>query len=115
MLILYTDGNSTDAGASTSQHRDDRSDKMKHSKKERHRPLRQSRCEVLQEQRQELLGDGMKTDSETSKDVLRYHDVSPAATRHLHDITVVPGVRKRTCTEAKSSLPEKAGSPGTRA
>ncbi|KAL3216310.1 hypothetical protein MRX96_006494 [Rhipicephalus microplus] len=43
MPILYTDGNSTDAGASTSQQRDDRSAKMKHSKKERHRPLRQSK------------------------------------------------------------------------
>ncbi|KAL3216309.1 hypothetical protein MRX96_006493 [Rhipicephalus microplus] len=54
MPILYTDGNSTDAGASTSQQRDGRSDKMKHSKKERHRPLRQSSCEVFQEKRQEL-------------------------------------------------------------
>ncbi|KAL3225309.1 hypothetical protein MRX96_049265 [Rhipicephalus microplus] len=54
MPILYTDGNSTDTGAPTPQQRGDRSDKMKHSKKERHRPLRQSRCEVLQEQRQEL-------------------------------------------------------------
>ncbi|XP_075741205.1 uncharacterized protein LOC142790057 isoform X1 [Rhipicephalus microplus] len=61
------------------------------------------------------LGDGMKTISETSKDVMRYHDVSPVATRHPHGITVVSGVRTRTYTEAKSSLPEEAGSPGTRA
>ncbi|KAH7961926.1 hypothetical protein HPB52_013389 [Rhipicephalus sanguineus] len=59
------------------------------------------------------LGDGMKTSSETSKDVLRYHDVSPVATRHPHGITMVPGVRTRTYTEAKS-LQEEAGSPGTR-
>lgn len=59
------------------------------------------------------LGDGMKTSSETSKDVLRYHDVSPVATRHPHGITMVSGVRTRTYTEAKS-LQEEAGSPGTR-
>ncbi|KAL1416022.1 hypothetical protein MTO96_028366 [Rhipicephalus appendiculatus] len=59
------------------------------------------------------LGDGMKTTSETSKDVLRYHDVSPVATRHPHGITMVSGVRTRTYAEAKS-LQEETGSLGTR-
>lgn len=57
------------------------------------------------------LGDGMKTCSETSKDVLRYHDVSPVATRHPHGITMVTGVRTRTYAEAKT-LPEETGSLG---
>ncbi|XP_077512391.1 uncharacterized protein LOC144123441 isoform X2 [Amblyomma americanum] len=48
------------------------------------------------------LGDGMKTTSETSKDVMRYHDVSPVSTRHPHGITMVSGVRTRAYSEAKS-------------
>ncbi|XP_037562381.1 uncharacterized protein LOC119441825 isoform X1 [Dermacentor silvarum] len=55
------------------------------------------------------LGDGMKTSSETSKDVLRYHDVSPVATRHPHGISMVAGVRTRAYSEAKS-LQEDTGS-----
>lgn len=57
------------------------------------------------------LGDGMKTISETSKDVMRYHDVSPVTTRHPHGITMVSGVRTRAYSEAKS-LQEEPGSLG---
>lgn len=58
------------------------------------------------------LGEGMKTSSESSKDALRYHDVSPITTRHPHGISMVAtGVRTRTYSEAKSSSqPDDAGS-----
>ncbi|XP_077554659.1 uncharacterized protein LOC144169408 isoform X3 [Haemaphysalis longicornis] len=58
------------------------------------------------------LGEGMKTSSESSKDALRYHDVSPITTRHPHGISMVAtGVRQRTYSEAKSSSqPDDVGS-----
>lgn len=58
------------------------------------------------------LGEGMKTSSESSKDALRYHDVSPITTRHPHGISMVAtGVRTRTYSEAKSSSqPDDVGS-----
>ncbi|XP_065281418.1 uncharacterized protein [Dermacentor albipictus] len=54
------------------------------------------------------LGDGMKTSSETSKDVMRYHDVSPVPTRHPHGISMA-GVRTRAYSDSKS-LQEDTGS-----
>ncbi|KAH6937445.1 hypothetical protein HPB50_000484 [Hyalomma asiaticum] len=126
MPILYTDGSSSadaegaaSSGPSTSQHRDDRSDKKRRKKSAIGRfgravvkSFKSSDKNCSRHKDVELANEKLRQiNRETSKDVLRYHDVSPVATRHPHGITMVAGVRTRTYTEAKS-LPEETGSLG---
>ncbi|XP_029844183.2 uncharacterized protein LOC8038741 [Ixodes scapularis] len=67
---------------------------------------------TLGERHRDLAGrfsEGGKSNSECTKEVLRYREVSPVVTRHPHGITVVAGVRTRGHSEPKN-FQEDSGS-----